>query len=212
MSTDALNWVAQEDVGSPWHRLYWTLPVSLLACLTASILFVYTMVHSVSHTPAPIPIDAELVELPASSLSAPETRQKTPAPKHVQSIPQVPQDQQPSLNPAPPAAPVAATPVKSTATNNAPVPEANRSAQPSAQPLPTIPDDLRQDAMNEVATARFHVAVDGSVTVELIKPTQNPRLNRLLLQSLKSWKFIPAMSEGKPVASVEVIVVHVQVK
>jgi protein TonB len=66
--------------------------------------------------------------------------------------------------------------------------------------------------MNEVATARFHIAVDGSVTVELVKPTQNPRLNRLLLETLKAWKFISAIIDGKPVPSVEVIVVRVQVK
>jgi protein TonB len=54
--------------------------------------------------------------------------------------------------------------------------------------------------------------VDGSVTVELIKPTQNPRLNRLLLDTLKNWKFFPAMKEGKPVASIENIVIRVQVK
>jgi protein TonB len=54
--------------------------------------------------------------------------------------------------------------------------------------------------------------VDGSVTVELVKPTQNPRLNRLLLETLKAWKFISAIIDGKPVPSVEVIVVRVQVK
>ena len=50
--------------------------------------------------------------------------------------------------------------------------------------------DLREDAFSSEATARFHVAPNGSVAnVELIKPCQNPRLNNLLLKSLKNWKF-----------------------
>jgi|WetSurMetagenome_2_1015567.scaffolds.fasta_scaffold00709_4 periplasmic protein TonB len=212
MSTDASIWLAREDVGSPWHRLYWTLPISLLACTIASILFVYSMVHSVRHTPEPVSVDAELIELPASVLLQAPSRQNAPAPKQallpkqIQQVISPVQQDQPSVNPVSTAPQAAAT------TSNIPVPDSNRSAQPSAQPLPVIPDDLRQDAMSEVATARFHIAFDGSVTVELVKPTQNPRLNRLLLQSLKSWRFIPAISDGKPVASVEVIVVRVQVK
>lgn len=217
MSTDALTWLAQEDVGSPWQRLYWTLPVSLLACIIASILFVYSMVHSVSRTPEPIPVDAELIELPASVLLRAPSRQNAPAPKQAlppkqiqQAISPVQQDQ-PSVSPAPTAPP--ATPATtSPAINNTPEADRNRSAQAIAQPLPAIPDDLRQDAMNEVATARFHIAADGSVTVELIKPTQNPRLNRLLLGTLKFWKFSPAISDGKPVASEETRNVRVNVK
>ncbi len=217
MSTDASTWLAQEDVGSPWHRLYWTLPVSLLACIIASILFVYSMAHSVSRTPEPVPVDAELIELPASVLLKAPSRQNAPAPKQAlppkqiqQAISPVQQDQ-PSVNPAP-TAPPAAPATTSPAINNTPDADRNRSALAIAQPLPAIPDDLRQDAMNEVATARFHIAVDGSVTVELIKPTQNPRLNRLLLGALKFWKFSPAISDGKPVASEETRIVRVNVQ
>lgn len=57
-------------------------------------------------------------------------------------------------------------------------------------PLPKIPDDLREEAFKSAAIARFYIASDGSVlNVELIKPCANPRLNHLLLQSLKMWKF-----------------------
>ena len=65
--------------------------------------------------------------------------------------------------------------------------------------------------MNEAATARFQIAADGSATVELVKPTQNPRLNRLLLDTLKNWKFMPAIKEGQPVPSVEVMVIRLRV-
>ena len=78
--------------------------------------------------------------------------------------------------------------------------------------MPQIPDELRQDALSAVAVARFHVAVDGTATVELIKPTSNPRLNRLLLDTLKNWRFFPSMKDGKPVASTQELSIKVEVK
>jgi TonB family protein len=58
-------------------------------------------------------------------------------------------------------------------------------------PLPSIPYDLREEAFVSEALARFYINADGSVAkVELIKPCINPRLNNLLLKSLRSWKFV----------------------
>ncbi len=85
-------------------------------------------------------------------------------------------------------------------------------AQAIARPMPQIPDDLRYEAISASALARFHVAADGTATVELVKPTPNPRLNRLLLDTLKNWRFFPAMKDGKPVASTQEIVIKVDVK
>jgi len=89
---------------------------------------------------------------------------------------------------------------------------ASSGARAIVQPKPQIPDDLREGAFNAAALARFHVAVDGSATVELAKPTQDTRLNRILLDSLRKWRFIPAIKNGKPVASTEEIIVKVEVK
>ncbi|NNM69002.1 MAG: TonB family protein [Gallionella sp.] len=66
--------------------------------------------------------------------------------------------------------------------------------------------------MNESAVARFQIAADGTTTVELIRPTQNPRLNRLLLDTLRNWRFAPAMQDGKPVASTKDQVIRVNVR
>lgn len=64
------------------------------------------------------------------------------------------------------------------------------SLAPLYQTLPAIPDDLRQEAFNSYAMARFYISSGGMVTnVELIKPCNNPKLNSLLLKSLKKWKF-----------------------
>ena len=69
------------------------------------------------------------------------------------------------------------------------------------KPMPEIPDALRRRNIEMVAMARFSVAADGSAQVALIEPTSDPDLNRALLDSLKRWKFFPAMQDGKPVAS-----------
>lgn len=68
-------------------------------------------------------------------------------------------------------------------------------------PMPKIPDDLRENPLSAVAVATFKVAVDGSAQVTLVKPTAIPRLNYLLLSTLKQWRFFPAIKNGQPVAS-----------
>ena len=68
-------------------------------------------------------------------------------------------------------------------------------------PTPAIPDDLREDAFSTMAIAQFKVSPDGDVEVTLVKPTPNPRLNQILLDTLKQWKFFPAMKEGIAIAS-----------
>lgn len=88
---------------------------------------------------------------------------------------------------------------------------ANSGARAISRPMPQIPDDLRNIAFKFSARARFNIAADGSVKVELIKPTPNPRLNRILLDSLKKWRFIPAIKNGNPVASAPEIDVKMEV-
>jgi periplasmic protein TonB len=63
-------------------------------------------------------------------------------------------------------------------------------------PTPVIPDDLRDNVFQAVAIAHFKVAPDGSVDVTLAQPTLNPRLNQILLSTLREWKFFPAMKDG----------------
>lgn len=70
--------------------------------------------------------------------------------------------------------------------------EIARRSTPTYQPLPLIPNDLRYEALRTQARARFYVAVDGSVAkVEFVKPSNEPKLNRLLEKSLLKWKFKP---------------------
>ncbi|MCP3717579.1 energy transducer TonB [Paraburkholderia sp. CNPSo 3281] len=85
-------------------------------------------------------------------------------------------------------------------------------AHPLIQPLPVLPDDLRESAYQAIALARFTIHPDGSVDVALVRPTQNPRLNQLLLETLRNWHFFPAMKQGHPVESEQDIRVHFNIE
>jgi protein TonB len=206
MSTSILPWTEQVKTDSPWRRLHWTLPLALLICMVTFSLFAYSMWRPVIRSPDPVPVTAELVELPPPEPPQPLVRQKTIVQPRVEPA----LHPQPSAEPPPPAPVVppviAAPPSKPVIPMNE-----NHGAQALIHPLPVIPDELREEAMNEAATARFQIGVDGSATVTLVKPTQNPRLNRLLLETLKTWRFMPAIKEGQPVPSVEVMVIRLNV-
>lgn len=86
-------------------------------------------------------------------------------------------------------------------------------AKPIYTPLPQIPEELRDEAFSTFAIAHFDIAKDGSATVRIIKPCENPRLNYLLLENLKNWKFAPTTNEqGEPIASVQDIKVGFNVE
>lgn len=68
-------------------------------------------------------------------------------------------------------------------------------------PKPIIPDDLLREVHSTTVVARFYIEADGSMRVELLIPSRNPRLNRLVLETLKTWRFKPAMKDGHPIAS-----------
>lgn len=204
-----------ESFDNPWRRLRWTAPASVIAWALILGTFVWLINEPVVRSEMPQAIDAELIEepppAPASELpkqtplkqSQPLLQPRTsPAPPAVE----MPVDSTPPT-PAPPAASIPPTPPK----ENTAV-ATNSNARAIYRPTPTIPDDLRDEAFSAAALARFDVAADGSVTVVLVKPTQNPRLNRLLLESLKTWRFFPQLKDGKPIPSSQEIVVHFEVK
>lgn len=63
-------------------------------------------------------------------------------------------------------------------------------------PVPKIPDDLRENVFETVAVAHFKVTFDGAATTSLVQPTSNPRLNAIVLDTLKEWRFFPAIRNG----------------
>lgn len=223
---------------NPWGRLVWTLPTAVLIWAAVLSGFAYFTEKPARQPEELPPIDAMLIEQPAQRPAAvhktrqlPVKRQKAPVLPH--SNPGTSQN----TAATPVTLPAAAAPVgaQATAGGKQPLSEgssspnngarsgsnegkgpgnmsANSGARAIIRPMPQIPDDLREEAFNFVASARFHISVDGSATVELAKSTPDPRLNKILLDSLRKWRFIPAIKNGKPVASTEEINVRLEVK
>lgn len=123
-----------------------------------------------------------------------------------------PEAQEPEARPAAPLTQQTPPAPNIPAPSTTPLPGVGQGARAIYRPKPKIPDDLREDALNAVAVVRFHVAADGTVTVELITPTPNPRLNQVLLDTLKTWRFFPATKNGIPVASTQDLRISVEVK
>jgi len=214
---------------NPWERLPFILPLALLIWILGLWgLGLYL------ERPARLPLDskpieAQLLEIPPSSTiqtpsaehpkspkSPPPPIEPIPRPSEAlkpvqQEIPkpEVPlQESHPVVPPEREVLPVPAAPV----TPLVPLSMGGEGARVIFQPLPKIPDELREEVLHTVAVARFHVAPNGTATVELITPTPNPKLNQVLLDTLKTWRFFPAIKDGNPVASLQDVRIPVEVK
>ncbi|QGZ66907.1 TonB family protein [Paraburkholderia acidisoli] len=163
--------------------------------------------RAAAHVPAPAR------SMPVTHLAAPHAAASIPAPLAKPAATPVPS---PAPETAPAAAPQATTAARSATDAPAAATDANASGNAAAhalvQPLPVIPDDLRDQGYQALALARFTIHADGSVDVALVHPTQNPRLNQILLESLRKWRFFPAMKAGHPVESEQDIRVHFNVE
>ncbi len=199
--------------------LRWPLPAAVVAWLAVAWLFGQLLVNPPVRNVSPDPIEARIVELPESTPPPAPSRPAPPPPK-----PKAVAIKKPEPAPLAPAPPTLAPPEpKPPATQTEPEPptpvpqnthapaETALGARAIYQPVPKIPDELREEALRAVALARFHVREDGTVTVELLTPTPDPRINQLILNTLSTWRFFPAMKDGKPQPSVQEIKIHVDI-
>ncbi|HZE60078.1 MAG TPA: TonB family protein [Burkholderiales bacterium] len=207
-----------------WRRFSMVLPAVIVAW--ASILWLLGLLLAREPiAPPPQPIDARLIELPSE---APPPAEATPAPKPPPAVrmprrierpvaPEAeapPTPEAPNVEPEPQAAPPTPAPPPAAA---APSPPTTFQPAPTAaralyNPLPKIPDELRDRASSAEALARFTIAADGTVSVELVTPTPDPLLNRLILETLRTWRFSPATENGKPVPSSQELRVRVEIR
>lgn len=209
------------------------LVLAIVVALVVWIVFLFALgnwLNATTSEPAPDkPLEMRVVELdpqpPVHPEPVPTVKPRRPdeprqhaAPKPAQTrAPRLPTpDVQPTRIPTPnePTAPTARSPYSQEerqSTSQPTLPPSDTVARSIAQPLPELPDDLREQAYQTVATARFVIHVDGSVDVELLKPTQNPRLNQLLLEALRKWRFFPALQGGRPIESKQDVRVHFNV-
>lgn len=69
-------------------------------------------------------------------------------------------------------------------------------------PQPSIPDDLRAQAIDKTVIVEITVDENGNATdVKLTQPTGNDELDRLALDTARKWKFKPATRDGQAVES-----------
>jgi protein TonB len=218
---------ASPFLDEPWRRFAWIAPLSI--AIWAGVLLGFAMV--LRQTAPPLselkPIEARIVELPPVAglqggpatvphpiTPAPpkprpkaEVRRKVIVPVHPRAMPEAP----PSLagtRKAPAQSSTAASRAsgeaaqgKEAAGGGAVVGTDSLGARAIYSPVPKIPDDLRETAFEAVAVAHFEVSYDGNVKVTLAKPTADPRLNQILLDTLRQWRFFPAMKGGVAIDS-----------
>jgi protein TonB len=215
------------EFDNSWGRLLWITPVALLCWTVLLAVFAILLERTASPPPELTPIRAQLVvETPASV--APKVAAPKPAP--VFAPPRIAPNPRPlhrtkphifhpapSPNgiaktkkaeppPTPPnsAATPAAGPAEETSGDTSGLSGAakdNSGARAVFAPQPQIPDDLREEPINTVAVAHFVVDAQGNAQVALSQPTDNPELNAVLLETLRKWRFLPAMHDGAAIAS-----------
>jgi periplasmic protein TonB len=211
----------------PWRRLPWSLPLALLLSALSLAAFLWFLSGSRYTPPPPPAVQVDVIELPAPPPpeTAPPPEPEPPPPSAVEPEPEPPPppleqvlEPTPEAPPPPPPKPTPRPKVqvaKPPPTTKPPPQTAVAPPAPSAapaggntmgpralyQPKPDIPEELRHHRLELVAIARFQVAANGSTQVELIEPTPEPTLNRALLETLKKWRFFPALLSGQPVAS-----------
>jgi protein TonB len=76
------------------------------------------------------------------------------------------------------------------------------SAEPTYQPQPDIPDDLRAEALDKTCVVEISVAADGSAGgVKVSESTGVDELDQLAISAARKWKFRPATKDGEAVPS-----------
>jgi periplasmic protein TonB len=176
--------------------------------------------------PAPQPIDATLIELPGeptppqevqpppSPPPRPVVRQPRSVPKPAPEPPPIAQPEEDAMRPS--AAAPAPSPPPAQPPAQPQAPSATQSGRTGARaifnPLPKIPDELRDRASSAEALARFDIRPDGTASVELVTPSPDPLLNRVILETLRTWRFFPATENGRPVASSQEVRIRLEVR
>ena len=213
------------------RRLAWIAPLAIALWLGLLWGFARLLTQTAVPPPQINAVEARIIELPAlgglqsspAAARAPAAPRPEPRVVH-RTTPRVPPHHERMHPLAPPAPPSAEGTAKTEAAPSAPASTASGSASNAGEatgngsgitgpgsdsagaraiyaPVPEIPDELREDALVAVAIAHFEVGYDGQVRVALTQPTMNPRLNELLLETLRQWRFAPATRNGVAIES-----------
>ncbi|HLW71652.1 MAG TPA: hypothetical protein VKS22_13645 [Candidatus Binataceae bacterium] len=215
--------ISAGELDQPWRRIAWIIPLAVI--LWAGLLAAFGLLLEGTAPPPPelAPAEVRIVELPPPAKLAPIAPTQphpVPAVVHHPAIvrprtahltrPKVMPEIAPSENGTAKSKTEPRAPASSTTGPSAGAPPSNAASGVGAdnngahaifEPTPVIPDDLRDAVIDTVAIAHFKVADDGQASVTLTKPTENPRLNQILLETLDQWRFMPAHKNGVAVGS-----------
>jgi protein TonB len=209
-------------------RMLWIVPLSVALWFVILEGFARVLEQSAPPPSESTAVQAQIVELPpqASSVGAPAhpaapprpiakpkaVVRHRPTPRHREVIhPPSPSGTAKATEQPPQSAPVSSTPPAGEAsTSHGPASPAGSGfnlgggasgARAVYAPTPAIPDDLRDQQIDTVAIAHFIVKADGTDDVTLSQPTSIPELNQILLDTLKQWRFFPALRNGVAIDS-----------
>jgi periplasmic protein TonB len=221
---------ASPYLDEPWRRLIWIGPLAVVVWVITLTAFALLLKQTAPPPEELKPLEARIVELPPSAglQGGPAARPVTPRPAKPKPRLEVKHKAVPIPHPAKPlpevppspfgtaksaAATQPAAPSKASGNEGTGVPGGSGTGSGSGlgsdsggaralyAPTPSIPDDLRGETFDTVALAHFKVSYNGDVQVSLTRPTASPRLNEILLDTLKQWRFFPAMKNGVAVDS-----------
>jgi periplasmic protein TonB len=211
---------ARFDFDDPRRRLPWVVPLAVALWVAVLLGFSRLLERTAPPPPELSPVQARIIELPPAGLqggaAAPAPPRVVAKPKPVARHRAPVHHREPAKPLLPPAPPSPAGTAKSVTSPPAAASSAKRAgvsggsgtgagaglgsdnlgARAIYAPTPAIPDDLREETFNAVAVAHFKVAADGTVVVALTKQTSNPALNAILIDTLRQWRFFPAMKNG----------------
>ncbi len=87
------------------------------------------------------------------------------------------------------------------ATAFSPLASAVQPPQPTDQPAPAYPFDLRKEQCEGQVTVQFTVTADGRVANAVVTQSSNWVFRDLALNAVRKWKYAPALQDGQPVSA-----------
>jgi protein TonB len=82
-------------------------------------------------------------------------------------------------------------------------------AEAESMPPPSIPDDLRSDALDKTTVVEIVVSPQGTASkVKVAQSAGNGELDKIAMDAARKWKFRPATRNGDPIEST--VRLHVQ--
>jgi protein TonB len=219
------------DLDDPRARLFWIVPSALVIWFMVLVGFSFLLKENQPQRLEFKPIEARIVELPpevgglaggggapaARAPSKPIPKPKPAAVRHVAKAAPIPP---PIVSPFGTLKKSEGTPASPSSSGATPggsesggggagggsgsgggIGSDDIGAHAIYSPTPEVPDELREDVFQAEAVAHFKVDYNGDAQVTLSQGTVNQRLNQIIIETLRQWRFAPAIKQGVAIPS-----------